>query len=234
MQITSLDYIRAMQRSIMSTLEDVRQVLTAQQSADGSWSYMLEGSVLPDSYAIIVETLSPPTDHYIVESLATGIERRQLPNGGFGLYPEHPGDFSTTLEAYLALRLAGRPPDSQAVSRSRDFLAAMRDEQHLSNLTRITLAALGIMPWSAVPSLPPEIMLLSGKSPLSVYDLVSFTRVHMPAIMLLSAIEANRELHLASEMRGLLSPHHYQILPHCHPFARPAQWLFNGQPSSEI
>ena len=111
----------------------------------------------------------------------------------------------------------------------------MRDEQHLSNLTRITLAALGIMPWSAVPSLPPEIMLLSGKSPLSVYDLVSFTRVHMPAIMLLSAIEANRELHLASEMRGLLAPHHFQILPRRHPFARPAQWLFNrAMPSSEI
>jgi sporulenol synthase len=227
MQIIALDHIRAMRSSIMSTLEDVRQVFTAQQSADGSWSYMLEGSVLPDSYAIIVETLFPPTDHYIVESLATGIERRQLPNGGFALYPEHPGDFSTTLEAYLALRLAGRPPDSQAVSRARDFLSAMRDEQHLSNLTRITLAALGIMPWSAVPSLPPEIMLLSGKSPLSVYDLVSFTRVHMPAIMLLSAIEANRELHLASEMRGLLAPHHFRILPRCHPFARPAQRLFN-------
>ncbi|MGA2227896.1 MAG: squalene--hopene cyclase, partial [Syntrophobacteraceae bacterium] len=158
---------------------------------------------------------------------ATGIERRQLPNGGFGLYPGHPGDFSTTLEAYLALRLAGRPPDSQAVSRARDFLSAMRDEQQLSNLTRITLAALGIMPWSAVPSPPPEIMLLSGKSPLSVYDLVSFTRVHMPAIMLLSAIEANRELHLASEMRIFLAPHHFQILPRYHPFGRPAQWLFN-------
>ena len=76
---------------------------------------LLEGSVLPDSYAIIVETLFPPTDHYIVESLATGIERRQLPNGGFGLYPGHPGDFSTTLEAYLALRLAGRPANAQVI-----------------------------------------------------------------------------------------------------------------------
>ncbi len=217
----------ATQRSIMSTLEDIRQVFTAQQSADGSWSYTLEGSVLPDSYAIIVETLFPPTDRHIVESLATGIERRQLPNGGFGLYPGHPGDFSTTLEAYLALRLAGRPANAPVPASARDFLFTMRNEQHLSNLTRITLAALGIMPWSAVPSLPPEIMLASGKSPLSVYDLVSFTRVHMPAIMLLSAIEANRELHLASEMRGFLAPHHYQILPCRHPFARPAQWLFN-------
>ncbi len=211
----------------MPILEDVRHVFTAQQSGDGSWSYLLEGSVLPDSYAIIVETLFPPTDHCIVESLAAGIERRQLPNGGFGLYPEHPGDFSTTLEAYLALRLAGRPSNAPVLARARDFLSAMRDEQHLSNLTRITLAALGIMPWSAVPSLPPEIMLASGKSPLSVYDLVSFTRVHMPAIMVLSAIAANRGLHLASEMRGLLAPHHFQIVRRGHPFARAAQWLFN-------
>ena len=60
MQNTTLDHIHAMRRSIMSTLEGVRHMLMAQQSADGSWSYMLEGGVLPDSYAIIVETLFPP------------------------------------------------------------------------------------------------------------------------------------------------------------------------------
>jgi sporulenol synthase len=216
-----------MRRYIMSTLQDVRQVLTAQQSADGSWRYLLEGSVLPNSYGIIVETLFPPTDHYLVENLATGIERRQLPNGGFGLYPGHPGDFSTTLEAYLALRLAGRPPNAQVIARARDFVSVMHEEQHLSNLTRVTLAALGIIPWSAVPSLPPEIMLLSGKAPFSLYDLSSYSRVHMPAIMLLASIEAKREFPLVSEMHGLLAPHHLRIMPRCSPFARLAQWLFN-------
>lgn len=227
MQIATLDHIDTTRRSIMSILDDVRRVLTAQQATDGSWRYLLEGSVLPNSYAIIVEALFPPTDHDLTARLAAVIERRQLPNGGFKLYPDHPGDFSTTIEAYLALRLAGRASDDPVLARARDFLAAMRDEQHLSNLTRVTLAALGIMPWSAVPNLPAEIMLLPGTAPLSVYDLASFSRVHMPAIMLLAALEAKREFPLASEMRGLLAPHHLRILPRSHPLARPAQWIFN-------
>ena len=227
MKIASLDHIQAIRSSILSILGDIRYVLTTQQAADGSWCYLLEGSVLPDSYAIIVETLFPPTDSYIVENLAMGIESRQLQNGGFGLYPEHPGDFSTTLEAYLALRLAGRPADAPVPARARDFLSRSRNEQHLSNLTRVTLAALDIIPWSAVPSLPPEIMLLQGKAPLSLYDLASYSRVHMPAIMLLAAIGAKLEFPLAPEMRSLLAPDHLRVLPRCHPLARPAQWLFS-------
>ncbi len=227
MRISSLCQIETTQYRIVSILEDVRHVLATQQAADGSWCYLLEGSVLPDSYAIIVETLFPPTDHDVVDKLAAGIEDRQLPNGGYGLYPEHRGDFSTTLEAYLALRLAGRSADAPVLSRAGDFLLAVRDEQPLSNLTRVTLAALGVIPWSAVPSLPPEIMLLPGSAPLSLYDLASYSRVHMPAIMLLSAIEARHEFPLAQEVRGLLAPHHLRIQPCSRPLARPAKWLFS-------
>jgi sporulenol synthase len=227
MKISSLDQRDATHRRIESILDDVRCVLMRQQEVDGSWCYLLQGSVLPDSYAIIVETLFPPTDHNVVESLAAGIEDRQLPNGGFGLYPEHPGDFSTTLEAYLALRLAGRSANAPVLSRARRFLSTTQDEQHLSNLTRVTLAALGVIPWSAVPSLPPEIMLLPGNAPLSLYDLASYSRVHMPPIMLLAAIEAKREFALAQEMRKLLAPDHLRILRRRHPLVKPVQWLFS-------
>ncbi len=227
MRISSLDQRDATHRRVASILEDVRCVLMRQQEADGSWCYLLQGSVLPDSYAIIVETLFPPADHNVVESLAAGIEDRQLPNGGFGLYPEHPGDFSTTLEAYLALRLAGRSANAPVLSRARRFLSVTRDEQHLSNLTRVILAALGVIPWSAVPSLPPEIMLLPGNAPLSLYDLASYSRVHMPPIMLLAAIEAKCDFPFAEEMRGLLGQQHLRILPRCHLLARPVRWLFS-------
>ena len=193
---------------IPSILEDVRHVILSRQSEDGSWRYLLEGSILANAYHILVETFFPPADKSLVESLARSIERRQLPNGGFGLFPGHAGDFSTTLEAYLALRLAGRPQNAEAVTRAGRFLSATRHERDLSNLTRVTLAILGVIPWSAVPVLPPEIMLLPGRAPFSIYDLASYTRVHMPAIMLLAAMNASREFDLAREVRSLLAPHH--------------------------
>ncbi|MGC8494353.1 MAG: squalene--hopene cyclase [Syntrophobacteraceae bacterium] len=206
----------------------MRVLLLDQQSTDGSWRYLLQGSVMPDSYAILAESLFPPAPSGLVESLATAIERRQLPNGGFELYPGQCGDFSTTLEAYMALRVAGRSARHPVLVGARDFLAGV-SEPHLSNLTRVTLAALGIISWRAVPSLPPEVMLLPGKAPFSLYDLASYSRVHMPAIMLLSAIGATRDFPLAEEVQGLLSPRHVKVSPACHPLFRPAQWLLSGQ-----
>ncbi|MDR3570325.1 MAG: squalene--hopene cyclase [Syntrophobacteraceae bacterium] len=203
--------------SIRSILEDVRHVTMSEQSEDGSWRYLLEGSVLANAYYILVEALFPPSDRLLVESLARSMERRQMANGGFGLFPEHPGDFSTTLEAYLALRLAGRPPEAESVAGAKRFLCATRHEQNLSNLTRVTLAALGVIPWSAVPVLPPEIILLPGRVPFSLYDLASYTRVHMPAIMLLAAMNASREVSLASEIRALLAPRHLRATACSHP-----------------
>ena len=147
--------------------------------------------------------------------------------------PGHSGDFSTSLEAYLALRLAGRPQSAEPVMRAQRFLCTTGREQNLSNLTRVTLAILGVLPWSAVPVLPPEIMLLPGRAPLSIYDLAGFTRVHMPAIMLLSATNASREFALAREVRAMLAPHHFRAIPCAHPLSgrverlvRPmAKWL---------
>ncbi len=216
--------------SIFTILKDVRALLLDQQSADGSWRYLLQGSVMPNCYAILTETLFPPAHSELVESLATAIERRQLPNGGFELYPGQCGDFSTTLEAYMALRLAGRAYHHPVVVGAREFLAAV-GESHLSNLTRVTLAALGVIAWHAVPSLPPEVMLLPGKAPFSLYDLASYSRVHMPAIMLLSALEARRDFPMVEEIRELIPPHHGEISPACHPLFRPAHWLIRCKPS---
>ncbi|MDR3556316.1 MAG: squalene--hopene cyclase [Syntrophobacteraceae bacterium] len=217
MSVARADHMHSLRDSIGPILEDVREAILAQQSEDGSWRYLLEGSVLANAYYILVEALFPPADKTLIERLARSIERRQLPNGGFGLFPEHPGDFSTTIEAYLALRLAGRAPDAQSVIRAERFLSATRHGSDLSNLTRVTLAILGVIPWSAVPVLPPEIMMLSGKAPLSIYDLASFTRVHMPAIMLLAASNASSEFRLASEIGSLLAQHHFRPAPCFHP-----------------
>ncbi len=217
MSVAMTDRMYSFRDCLGPILEDMRDVILSQQSEDGSWRYPLEGTVLANAYLIMVEALFPPGDKTLVEGLARSIEGRQLPNGGFGLFPEHCGDFSTTLEAYVALRLAGRTPSAEAIARAEKFLLATRHESNLSNLTRVTLAILGVIPWSSVPVLPPEIMLLSGRAPLSIYDLASFTRVHMPAIMLLAAMNVGCGFRLASEIKALLSPHHFRSTRSIHP-----------------
>ncbi|MBW2733150.1 MAG: hypothetical protein JRH20_12225 [Deltaproteobacteria bacterium] len=196
--------------ALRDLLKDVRQVVVEQQEADGSWRYLLEGSVLPEAYAIIAEVLFPPTEQPLVGQLADLIVRKQLSNGGWELYPDQGGDFSTTLEATLALRLAGVDRDTSSLLRARDFLAMQRDGAHLSNLTRVAFASLGILPWSAVPTFPPELALLPPRVPGSFFDFVSFTRVHLPAMLLLGGLKFSMENPFAGEMQALLAPRHYR------------------------
>lgn len=185
-------------------LDDLREQLIGDQQADGSWSYLLEGSVLPDAYQIIAERLFPPADDDLVADLARAIVKRQRPDGGWGLCPDDDGDYSTTLEAYLALRLAGG--ESTALARARSFLQRKRGKGELSNLTRVAFATFGILPWSAVPTLPPEQLLWPARWPLSILDFVSFTRVHLPPIMILAALNARLRLPCAEELRWLCPP----------------------------
>ena len=89
------------------------------------------------------------------------IRSQQRADGSWANFHDGPGDLSTTIEAYVALRLAGDaaptpstcapPPRSSAtpggVERARVF-------------THIWLALFGAWPWRRVPELPPELMLL--------------------------------------------------------------------------
>ena len=49
---------------------------------------------------------NPPT-RPLIERAVASILSRQLPDGGFNIYPQGPADVSATVKAYFALKLAG-------------------------------------------------------------------------------------------------------------------------------
>lgn len=190
-------------------LEDIRDLLLSQQSADGNWSYYFEAStILPEFYAIVMEKLFPPCDDAMVRGLCQAIIERQQPNGSWGLYTDHPGHFSTTLEAYIALRLSGHEPDEPVLVRTRTFLEAVKSESKLSNLTKVALATMGIIPWSAFPSFPIELIFLPTWFPGNLYEFASFTRTHMWQIIVLSHLEITLDSPKLPEVSTFLTDSH--------------------------
>ena len=76
----------------------------------------------------------------------------------------HPGDLSTTIECYFALKLAG--DHGPHLERARAFAASRGGIANARVFTRIWLALCGEWSWEELPAMPPELMLLPARAPL--------------------------------------------------------------------
>src|SRR5205823_5321230 len=106
-------------------------------------------------------------------------------HGSWGLYPGVPGDLSPTRECYLALKLAGDSPDAPHLRKAREFVRERGGIARARTFTRIWLALFGEFPWSDLPAMPPELMLLPDRAPLSIYRFSSWARGTIVPLLIL-------------------------------------------------
>src|SRR5206468_6315733 len=85
--------------------------LLALQHADGWWKGELETNVTIDAEDIFLRHyLRLPDVTETTRRSAVWIRSKQRPDGSWATFFGGPADLSTTVEAYVALRVAGDPP----------------------------------------------------------------------------------------------------------------------------
>jgi len=100
----------------------------------------------------------------------------QRSDGSWALYHEGPADLSTTIEAYVALKVLGVDSSTPEMERA---LAVIRRFGGLSNarvFTKIWLALFGKYPWDGIPTLPPELAFFPPAVPFNFYDFACWAR----------------------------------------------------------
>lgn len=107
-------------------------------------------------------------------------------DGSWGLAPDIPGDVSTSTEAYLALKILGVATDAAPMQRARDFILAVGGVARVRIFTRFYLASFGLFPWTSVPEMPAELILLPSWAPINVYRLSSWARAIVVPLLILS------------------------------------------------
>src|SRR5262249_28124544 len=136
------------------------QYLLVTQHARGYWHAPLEANVTMEAEYVFFNRLlgraKPDLDRRMAERLVA----LQQADGSWPLYAGGPGNISTTIEAYFALRLVGLPPAEPALARARDFILAQGGLARAGVFTRIWLAYFGQFPWAGVPAMPVELVLL--------------------------------------------------------------------------
>lgn len=120
------------------------------------------------------------------EAIISWLLSVQAADGSWSIAPYYPGDISTTVEAYLALKLLGLPEESHQLHKSRDFIIAAGGVATVRIFTRIYLAMFGLFPWTAVPELPPELILVPSALPISIYQWSAWARATIVPLLIIS------------------------------------------------
>jgi squalene-hopene/tetraprenyl-beta-curcumene cyclase len=116
------------------------------------------------------------------ELSANWIRSQQRDDGTWANFEGGPGNLSTTVEAYAALRLSGDPPEAEHMRRAASFIRDAGGLESARAFTHIWLALFGLYPWSRVPALPPEMIFLPRWFPLNVYDFACWARQTIVAL----------------------------------------------------
>src|SRR5947209_2428631 len=167
--------------------ERARDHLLALQDPAGWWNAELETNVTMDAEDLLLRQFLGIRTADTTDRTARWIRSQQRADGTWGNFRGAPPDLSTTVEAYVALRLAGDAPDAEHIRLARDYIRAAGGVEATRVFTRIWLALFGLWSWDELPALPPELMLLPHQVPLNVYDFACWARQTIVALTIVLA-----------------------------------------------
>src|SRR5262249_33773733 len=145
-------------------------------------------------------------DRSTIEKAKETILQDQLPDGGWAIYYGGPSDHSATVEAYFALKLCGLTLRHHALVRARKLIST-RDGIPTSRLfPKIKLARFGLYPWSRVPIINPQLMLLPRKAPINIYEFSSWSRAVIIPLLIIFDQKPVRKLPKAHHLAELGDP----------------------------
>jgi squalene-hopene/tetraprenyl-beta-curcumene cyclase len=177
-----------------SALQRARDYLLSIQDAEGWWKGELETNVTMDAEDLMLrEFLGIRREEETAEA-AAWIRSHQREDGTWANFYGGPGDLSTTVEAYVALRLAGDGPGAPHMQAAARFVQASGGLERTRVFTHIWLALFGLWSWEDVPATPPEMLFLPARFPLNVYEFGCWARQTVVALTIVAAYRPVRPL----------------------------------------
>lgn len=189
--------------AVQEALLRARERLLSLQSDAGWWQGELETNVTMDAEDLLLREFLGIREPDATERAAAWIRSQQRPDGSWANFRDGPGDLSTTIEAYVGLRLAGDRPESEHMRAAAAFAREAGGIEEARVFTHIWLALFGAWPWERVPALPAELILLPPWFPLNAYDFACWARQTIVALSVVLSHRPRRPLPFGlEELRG--------------------------------
>ncbi|MFH8680102.1 squalene--hopene cyclase [Streptomyces lydicus] len=161
--------------------------LLSLQDPAGWWKGDLETNVTMDAEDLLLRQFLGIQDRRTTEAAGRHIRGEQRPDGTWATFYGGPGELSATVEAYVALRLAGDAPDAPHMARASAWIREQGGVVATRVFTRIWLALFGWWKWDDLPELPPELLYLPKWFPLNIYDFGCWARQTIVPLTVVSA-----------------------------------------------
>ena len=168
--------------------------LTGLQNPAGWWQGELETNVTMDAEDLLLREFLGIRTEEETQAAARWIRSSQRADGTWANFHGGDADLSTTVEAYVALRLSGDAPEAAHMALAASFIRERGGIARTRVFTRIWLALFGEWPWDDLPVMPPELIYLPRWIPLNVYDWACWARQTIVPLTVVCSIRPVRPL----------------------------------------
>ncbi|MBE9037890.1 squalene--hopene cyclase [aff. Roholtiella sp. LEGE 12411] len=153
-----------------------QKYLLSIQNPAGYWWAELESNVTITAEVVLLHKIWGTDQTRPLDKVETYLRDQQRQHGGWELFYGDGGELSTSVEAYMALKLLGVSANDPAMIQARAFILKRGGISKTRIFTKLYLALLGCYNWRGIPSLPPWVMLLPTAFPFNIYEMSSWAR----------------------------------------------------------
>ncbi|MFQ6030904.1 MAG: squalene--hopene cyclase, partial [Dehalococcoidia bacterium] len=158
-----------------------------EQYADGYWWGELESNPTMEAEYLLLSHFLGRVDQQRWRKITNYILQKQREDGSWGQYYQAPGDVSTSVECYFALKLAGYSADAEPLQKARQFILSRGGVPQVRVFTKIWLALFGQWDWKGTPNMPPELIFFPSWMPFNIYEWAAWARgTIVPMLILLT------------------------------------------------
>lgn len=169
------------------------------QHPDGYWWFTLQANESIGAEFIFLMHFLEEVDKEIQGGLCRRLLNMQRPDGSWALYEGGPADLSTIIECYFALKLGGYNTNLPQMKSAREVILKLGGIVKSRVFTKIHLAMFGLVPWSACPEMPAELILLPKWFPINIYEFSSWARASIVPLLIFMSVKPVKKLEIDLE-----------------------------------
>ena len=162
--------------SVEAAIAASQSYLLSTQNSAGYWWAELESNVTMTAEVVLLHKIWGTDRTRPLHKAEAYLRQEQRDHGGWELFYGDGGELSTSVEAYMALKLLGVPETDSAMVRARAFILERGGISRTRIFTKLHLALIGCYGWRGLPSIPPWVMLLPSHFPVNIYEMSSWAR----------------------------------------------------------
>lgn len=176
-------------RTLSEAITASQNYIFSQWHKDGYWWYTLEANDSINAEYIMLLKYLGLQDRETEQAISRWILSNQNSDGSWSVFYKGPSDLSTTVECYMALKMAGISADHEQMLKAKNFILENGGITKIRIFSRIHLALFGLVDWNICPNMPVALMQMPEWTPVNIYEFSSWARACIVPLLVIMDIK---------------------------------------------